>query len=120
MLREVSHVSRPPREGLRRCFADEQMHLLVWYEDDGKIHGFELSYESAKGPRAVRWLPGDGFLHACVEEGDPHPFLDASAILISCNEPVSGDLPARFRAASETVPTAEREFVAAKLSETLR
>ena len=117
MLREVSHVSRLPKEGPRRCFADQTMHLLVWYEDHGKIHGFELTYESAKGPRVVRWLPDGGFLHARVEDGDPHPFLDASAILLSCGEPVSADLPERFRAASGEVPRAEREFVAAKLAE---
>jgi hypothetical protein len=117
MLREVSHVSRPSREGPRRCFADERMHLLVWYEDDGRIYGFELTYESAKGPRALRWLPDGGFLHAHVDDGTPHPFLDASAILISCDDPVSKDLPERFREAAAEIPQAERDFVAAKLTE---
>jgi len=116
MLREVPHISRSTKEGPRRCFADERMQLLVWYEDDGVIHGFELTYESAKGPRVVRWLPDGGFLHACVEDAATHPFLDASAILISCDEPVSADLPERFRAASGGVPAAERDFVAAKLA----
>ncbi len=116
MLREVAHVSRSPKEGPRRCFADERMHLLVWYEDDGKIHGFELTYENAEGPRVVRWLPDGGWLHARVEDGAPHPFLDASAMLVSCREPVSADLPERFHAASEAVPAAERDFVTAQLA----
>jgi hypothetical protein len=116
MLREVSHVNRSPKEGPRRCFADDRMQLLIWYEDDGKIHGFELTYESAKGPRVVRWLPDGGFLHARVEDEATHRFLDASAILISCDEPVSADLPERFRAASGEVPPAERDFVTAKLA----
>jgi hypothetical protein len=117
MLREVSHVSRLPKEGPRRCFADERMHLLVWYEDDERVHGFELTYESAKGPRALRWLPDGGFLHARVEDDALHRFLDASAILVSCDDTVSADLPERFRAAAAEVPQTERDFVGAKLAE---
>jgi hypothetical protein len=117
MLREVSHVSADSDDGLRRCFADEQLHLLVWYEADKSICGFELTYENASGPRVLRWLPGPGFSHAVVEDRESHRFLHASAVLVECREAVSADLPDRFRAAAGLIPQVEREFVEAKLGE---
>ena len=52
----LANTPRKPVAGDRdrRWIADEYFDLIVWYEDDQTIHGFQLCYDKPGRERALR------------------------------------------------------------------
>ena len=42
MLTEIKGTRQIPGEGRRRWFRDDELDLIVWYEENGAIAGFQL------------------------------------------------------------------------------
>jgi len=70
MLQEVKDVRQIPGEGRRRWFASVYFDLIVWYEDDGSLVGFQLTYDKPTQERALTWRAGRGFSHEKVDDGE--------------------------------------------------
>lgn len=55
MLRENRVVRRSEEEKLRRWFSDEEMDLILWYDEKRKLEGFQLQYDKKTGEHSVTW-----------------------------------------------------------------
>jgi hypothetical protein len=62
--------------------ADDYFDLIVWYEPDGNIHGFQLCYDRASHPRAFTWTPDFDLHHAAVDSGESGPARNSTPLLI--------------------------------------
>lgn len=58
MLKEIENVRQVPDEGPRRWFIDENMDLILWYDDNGKLEGFQLYYDKRSVQRSITWKLG--------------------------------------------------------------
>ena len=61
MLVEIEGVRQIPEEGFRRWFVDENMDLIIWYDEDLEtILGFQLCYDKKSVQRCLTWQRGEG------------------------------------------------------------
>lgn len=120
MLRESQPARQIPGDYFRRYFTDTALGLVVWYESDGSIHGFQLSYDLENEPRALTWTPGKGFSHSSIDDGEESVLSNRAPLL----RPASGYDPIKLRAdfiaSADSLPLVERSFVEAKLAEAVR
>ena len=117
MLHETRHVAQVRGDRFRRCFVDEKLDLVVWYETDGTIHGFQLAYDPQDSPRIVTWTPGRGLFHASLDTGEDSPLANRSPVLRPCADYNPDQLLAAFLSATAELPDVERAFVEARLRE---
>src|SRR6187431_1851269 len=67
--------------------ADNYMDLVVWYDPNGEVHGFQLCYDRHDNPRAVTWTRVRGFSHCVVQPyGSTGLDFGMSPVLESTNE----------------------------------
>ena len=57
MLSEIEKVRQVAGEDFRRWFTDENMDLIVWYDDSstGRITGFQLCFDKKSVQRCLTW-----------------------------------------------------------------
>lgn len=72
MLSEYEGAKQVRGEPFRRWFADDDMDLIVWYQDDRATPlGFQLCYEGDDGDRrAFTWTEDGGYSHLRIDEGE--------------------------------------------------
>ena len=63
MLVEIKDVSQDDEPGYRRWFIDNYFDLIIWYDDDDTITGFQLCYDKAEAERSLTWIKDRGFSH---------------------------------------------------------
>jgi hypothetical protein len=69
-LVEFPNVHQRSDEPRRRWFQSDDEDLIVWFEADGRIVGFQLCYERARGERAFTWGDTAGYSHLRVDDGE--------------------------------------------------
>lgn len=65
----------------RRWHSDDYFDLIVWYEPDGQVHGFQLCYDKENHEGALTWKAARGFRHTRVDSGEANPFNNRTPIL---------------------------------------
>ena len=55
MLQELQNVRQIRGEGLRRWFTDDNIELILWYDDKRKLEGFQICYDKMAGTRTITW-----------------------------------------------------------------
>lgn len=55
MLQELQNVRQVRGEGLRRWFVDDDLELILWYDFDNKLEGFQICYDKLAGTRTITW-----------------------------------------------------------------
>lgn len=84
MLLETRKVGQQRgTDGYRRWFSDEEMDLIVWYDNAGEIEGFELCYEKTGDEHAFTWRRGGKLTHARIDQGEDLPTDNRSPILVA-------------------------------------
>ncbi len=84
MFKEYKHVRQIEGEAKRRWFTDQYFDLIVWFDDEENIIGFQLCYDISQKHRALTWRQGKGFSHHKVDDGENRPGkMKASPILVS-------------------------------------
>jgi len=75
MLKELKNTSQHPGQAFRRWFADNMLDLIVWYNPDSSIKGFQFCYPQDVDRHAVTWLKDKSFSHDKIDEGESglHP-----------------------------------------------
>jgi hypothetical protein len=81
MLREIRDVKQIPGEPKRRWFSDENFDLIVWFEPEDQIIGFQLCYDKGSEQKALTWLKDDGYQHSRIDGGDNPGKMKASPVL---------------------------------------
>jgi hypothetical protein len=70
MLREIKQVRQVKGEGTRRWFQDPYFDLIIWYNEDGSLSGFQLCYDKQGRERAFTWRRNHECRHDIVDGGD--------------------------------------------------
>lgn len=115
MLREVKS-GRAAGNSNRRWFMDDYFELIVWFDDNEALEGFQLYYDRGRRERAVTWTNTDGVGHVVVDQGEGSPLKNQTPLLHACGAFDREAVLGRFEHASAVVPRAIVEFVAQKLS----
>ncbi len=118
MLREWKGVRQRPDEGFRRWFTDEEMDLIVWYDSDRRVKGFQLCYGKQTDQHAMTWLSRGGFTHAKVDDGESRPIGSKSTpILVQDGHIDSERLTHDFVSRATEVEEPIRNLVVKKLGQ---
>jgi hypothetical protein len=116
MLHEVEKVRQIPGEGPRRWFSDQYFDLIVWYEKNGSVLGFQLCYDKFEKERALTWRRDRGFSHEKVDDGEGRPGEPKSTpILLPDGLFDASAITARFRKESAEIDPEVSRLVAKTL-----
>ena len=116
MLTEFRQVKQEPG-GRRRWFESDGLELIVWYESDGEISGFQLCYGSGeKAEHALTWRRGTGFAHHVVDSGDEDPERNETPVLLPDGAVPWQNVTALFAARSGTLEAELRALVLQRLT----
>ena len=116
MLSEIKHVRQIHGEGHRRWFSDKFFDLIIWYNDDGEIEGFQLCYDKGENERAVTWHKDSGFAHTGVDDGeDKIRLYKMTPILVSDGVFDNKKIAKKFREESTEIDSNISAFVFDKL-----
>ena len=83
MLHEISDVRQVEDDDFRRWFMDEFFDLIVWYDKQNKITGFQLCYDKVRNEHALTWRSGRGFIHTRIDDGERPGSSKMSPILVA-------------------------------------
>ena len=118
MLREFPNVRQIEGESRRRWFYDDYFDLIVWFNEQEDIVGFELCYDILRAQRALTWHSDTGFSHHRVDNGESRPGkLKASPVLLSNGLFEHEKIAIKFKNASENIEETISTFVYKKLLE---
>jgi hypothetical protein len=118
MLREIKNVRQIAGDLPRRWFCDEFFDLIVWLDEKGGVHGFQLCYDREFNPRALTWLKDKGFRHEGIDDGEGEAGRHKSSpILVADGAFSAKTISDRFAASSGELPENLLETVLAKLRE---
>lgn len=117
MLREWKGVRQRPEEGRRRWFTDEDMDLIVWYNDRDEIRGFQLCYAKQSDQHALTWLDDGSYTHHRVDDGESGRAIGIkeTPILVQDGLVDTAALVRRFDRQARQVEPAIRSLVEEKL-----
>jgi hypothetical protein len=73
MLQELVPTRQISDEPPRRWFTGEQFDLIVWYDGDLEIIGFQLCYQKGSDEHALTWWRDKGFAHDRIDDGEGRP-----------------------------------------------
>jgi hypothetical protein len=120
MLRELRNVRQEPGDHFRRWFTDENLEIVVWFDQAGAIFGFQICYDLRSQPRALTWTQKRGFSHAAIDEGDDKPTSNRTPMLVANSSYDAAKLRVSFLASSDGLPSSEKAFIEGKLAESMR
>jgi len=118
MLREEKNVRQAEGEPPRRWFADNFFDLIVWFDKDGSIWGFQLCYDREYKPRALTWTRKSGYKHAGIDTGEGSGGMyKESPVLVADGLFEAGNIGEKLAAAAGELPAEISALVIKKVSE---
>lgn len=97
--------------------ADDYFDLIVWYEPDGGVHGFQLCYDKPGRERALTWTLVDGFRHGRIDIVEYDPRANRTPVLLPEGSFPSDVVRAEFLSQSAEVSETIRTLVRARIDE---
>ena len=116
MLKEWEGVRQRLEEGRRRWFTDEHFDLILWYDSEDVLLGFQLCYDKTGSERAITWFASGTYTHAKVDTGESSFGIKETAVLVSDGVFDSGAVAERFRAAATKVDPDVVDLVVGRLN----
>jgi hypothetical protein len=99
---------KPPRdaygESNRRWISNDYFDLIVWYNPDAGIHGFQLCYGKPTRERALTWIEDRGFSHAEVDSGEQRPTKNNTPILVPSGSFAGAEIRREFQRRAVGLP----------------
>lgn len=117
VLHEIKNVKQERGPGRRRWFESDGFDLVVWYDRDDGITGFQICYDLGEGEHALTWRSGRGFSHAVIDTGDGSPLGNLTPVLNPDSEIPWHDIARVFEERSETLELRLRQLVQDKLAD---
>ena len=116
-LLELKSSQQPIDGRRRRWFYSPDMDLVVWYEADDSISGFELYYDKNVREHVFIWQSEGGFTHLAVDDGEQKPVLEykEAPILIPDGHVDAGHIKGLFEASCDGLPAELLTLVRSKL-----
>ncbi|NUN96112.1 MAG: hypothetical protein HUU16_08045 [Candidatus Omnitrophica bacterium] len=103
-----------PGEGRRRWFTDDYFDLIVWFREDGGIHGFQLCYGVGTDEHALTWTESEGYGHNRMDTGEGSPLKNRTPILVADGEFQGAGVTRRLEESSRGIDAEVRDFVLEK------
>ncbi len=116
MLSEIRNARQVEGEGFRRWFMDDYFDLIVWYDDEQSLVGFQLCYDKQKRERAITWTRDHGFQHNRIDAGETPGHSKMTPIVVADGVFSRDPIIEKFHAASAGIQPEIAQFV----QETLR
>jgi len=111
MLAEFQNVRQIPNEGHRRWFTDNNLDLIVWYDDESHLTGFQLCYDKTGRERALTWTRENGFQHNRVDAGETPGHFKMTPVIVADGQFNAGPIAELFRRESSDIDPAVSRFV---------
>ncbi len=96
MLSELRHVRQIKGEELWRWYIDPYFDLALWYDDGGKLIGFQLCYDQQGHVRAFAWSKDHGFRHGTLADGETPGRLGMRTMIVGDDDLPSYEVAERF------------------------
>ena len=96
MLHELRHVRQIKGEAIRRWFRDPYFDLIIWYDDNGSLSGFQLCYDRQGRERAFTWRKDHGLRHDRVDDGETPGHFKMSPVMVPDDDFPSHKVAERF------------------------
>jgi len=118
MLKEEKNVRQIEGDPRRRWFADEYFDLIVWFDKDDSIWGFQLCYDRERKPRALTWTRQYAYKHTGIDNGE-HVWgtSQCSPVLVEDGLFDPGAIGKKLAAASAELPPEISALVREKVRE---
>jgi len=118
MLQEVARARQIPGEPRRRWFTSPALDLIVWYQPNNRILGFQLCYQKDDNEHALTWLKGQGFSHKKVDDGEsPGDRFKKTPLLVPDGNVDVPKILTIFEQQSENLDPEIRELVSTRIRE---
>ncbi|MGO9309321.1 MAG: hypothetical protein ACLQDL_09905 [Spirochaetia bacterium] len=116
MLSEIRNPRQVQGEGYRRWFTDEYFDLIVWYDDERRLIGFQLCYDKQQRERALTWTLAHGFQHNRIDSGEVPGHAKMTPIIIADGAFDRTPVAERFRQESGGIDAEVASFVLGTIS----
>jgi hypothetical protein len=101
---EIFNVRQVDGEPRRRWFVDDFFDLIVWFDENDEITGFQLCYNKLKDQHALTWHKKIGYQHNLVDEGESRPGKHkACPILLQNGLFLKNEIALRFKKAGRNL-----------------
>jgi len=117
MLYEIQNPRQIDNEGTRRWFTDSDADLIVWYDDEGKLVGFQFCYDKNRKERCITWKSSGSYTHTGVDDGEVYGMNKKSPVLVSDGAFDKWSVSGIFRDISGEIDPRISSFVYRKLVE---
>ncbi len=111
MLVEIHNTRQIDGEGFRRWFTDDYFDLIVWYDEQQALLGFQLCYDKEGRERAVTWTRERGFQHSRIDAGEVTGRAKMTPIVVADGAFNRDPIAERFHAESSEIDRAVAAFV---------
>ena len=116
MLSEIRNPRQVKGEGPRRWFTDDYFDLIVWYDDEKHLVGFQLCYDKLVRERALTWTREHGYQHNRIDTGEVPGHAKMTPIIVADGAFSAAAVTERFRRASAEIDPAVSSFVIGTLA----
>jgi hypothetical protein len=116
VLDELKDVRQIPGEGMRRWFRDQDMDLIIWYDEAGVLDGFQLCYDKRRQERALTWRTTGSCTHQGVDAGESPYGARQSPVLVDGGVYDGRALGQLFAEHSALLPPELRDLVSAQIA----
>ena len=103
------------REEDRCRFADGEMALTIWFDEDEEIFAFELVFDLLLDEFAVRYTKGQAAKYLRISEGELKPGRHVKQVLGTCKLSLPNSRLTEFNARSIHLPVKIRNLVCSEL-----
>lgn len=117
MLIEEKNVRQIPGEGFRRWFFDDYFDLIIWYDNDHALKGFQLCYDKFRHEKVLTWIKSKGYSHDEIDEGEVPGEHKKSPILVADGPFNRESVGKKFLEASSDMEPDLRDLVYRKICE---
>ena len=104
MLIEIENARQIDGEERRRWFKDNELDLIIWYDNSDAIIGFQLCYDKSTRERALTWNWPNRYSHNAIDDGEVPGGPKMTPILVADGVFDSARIAAEFRARSANLP----------------
>ena len=111
MLVEIRDARQIEGQGFRRWFTDEYFDLIVWYDDERAMIGYQLCYDKDGWERAVTWTREHGFQHNRIDDGEVTGRAKMTPLVVADGAFSRDPVAQRFRVESARIERGIADFV---------
>jgi len=117
MLREIEETNQKRGEPRKRWFTDSSMDLFVWFNDDGEIVSYHLTYNKPSDEKALTWSEEHGFSHFGVDDGARPGKHPASPLLVDDGVFKPTKIIAMLKESSDVLESSIVDFIISGIEE---